>query len=61
MIIRIFGEGQYKLPETSLAGMAELAEATQAAMDARDQERFRDLHGHPARAPPPDGHPAGRR
>lgn len=61
MIIRIVDEGQYELQETSLAGMVELDEATQVAIGARDQERFRDLYGRPFEHIPPGGHPAGRR
>jgi hypothetical protein len=45
MIIRIFTEGQYELPETTLDGLHELDEATQAAIDDGDQERFHELYG----------------
>lgn len=44
MIIRILTEGQYELPDAALDGLTELDEATHAAMDARDTERFSQLH-----------------
>ncbi|MHB1567945.1 MAG: PspA-associated protein PspAA [Solirubrobacteraceae bacterium] len=44
MIVRIFSEGQYELPEAALAGLGELDEQTQAAVDAGDERRFHDLY-----------------
>ena len=44
MIVRIFNEGQYELPEAALAGLHELDEQTQAAVDAGDEQRFHDLY-----------------
>jgi hypothetical protein len=44
MIVRIFSEGQYELPEPALAGLHELDEQTQAAVDAGDEQRFQELY-----------------
>ena len=45
MIMRIFGEGQYELPDGTLAAMDELDEEVEAALDAGDEQRFRELYG----------------
>ena len=45
MIVRIFGEGQYELPDGALAAMDELDEEVEAALDAGDEQRFRELYG----------------
>jgi len=45
MIIRIFSEGQYELPDTAVAGLEQLDEQVQAAIDANDDQRFNDLYG----------------
>jgi peptide subunit release factor 1 (eRF1) len=44
MIVGIFGEGQYELPDAALAGFHELDEQTQAAVDAGDEQRFHNLY-----------------
>jgi hypothetical protein len=44
MIVRIFSEGQYELPEAALAGLDELDEQVQAAVDAGDEQQFHDLY-----------------
>ena len=44
MIVRIFSEGQYELPEAALVGLDELDEQVQAAVDARDDQHFQDLY-----------------
>jgi hypothetical protein len=44
MIVRIFSEGQYELPEAELAGLDELDEQVQAAVDAGDEQQFHDLY-----------------
>ena len=44
MIVRIFSEGQYELPDPALAGLNELDEQVQAAVDAGDEQRFHDLY-----------------
>jgi hypothetical protein len=44
MIVRIFSEGQYELPEAALAGLDELDEQVQAAVDAGDEQHFHDLY-----------------
>lgn len=40
MIIRIFGEGQYELPEPALARLHELDAETESAVSLGDSERF---------------------
>lgn len=40
MIIRIFGEGQYRVADECLGELNMLDSALQEAVDARDQERF---------------------
>ncbi len=44
MIIRIFGEGQYELPERALGRLHELDADTESAVSARDSERFHDAY-----------------
>jgi hypothetical protein len=41
MIVRIFSEDQYRLPETALDRMNELDNACVAAVEAGDDNRFR--------------------
>ena len=44
MIIRIFGEGQYELPETALPELHELDADTESAVSAGDSDRFHDAY-----------------
>jgi hypothetical protein len=44
MIIRIFSEGQYEIPDGAVAGLEQLDDDTQAAIDAGDEQRFHDLY-----------------
>ena len=44
MIIRIFGEGQYELPEPALARLHELDADTESAVSAGDSDRFHDAY-----------------
>ena len=45
MIIRIFSEGQYERPDTAVAGLEQLDEQVQAAIDANEDQRCNDLYG----------------
>lgn len=44
MIVRIFNEGQYELPDESLGQLHDLDAATEAAIQANDATRFRQLY-----------------
>ncbi len=44
MIIRIFGEGQYELPEQALAQLNELDADAESAVSAGDEQRFHDAY-----------------
>jgi hypothetical protein len=44
VIVRIFNEGQYELPETALPRLHELDEQVQAAIDHGDEPRFHELY-----------------
>jgi phage shock protein A len=44
MIIRIFGEGQYELPEPALARLHELDAETESAVSLGDSERFHNAY-----------------
>ena len=44
MIIRIFGDGQYELPEPALGRLHELDADTESAVSAGDSERFHDAY-----------------
>jgi hypothetical protein len=44
MIIRIFSEGQYELPEPALARLHELDADTESAVIDGDSERFHDAY-----------------
>jgi PspA-Associated protein len=44
MIIRIFGEGQYELPEPALARLHELDADTENAVITGDNKRFHDAY-----------------
>jgi len=44
MIIRIFGEGQYELPEPALARLHELDADTESAVITGDDELFHDAY-----------------
>lgn len=44
MIIRIFGEGQYELPEPALPRLHELDEETENAVTIGDDDRFHDAY-----------------
>ena len=43
MIVRISGEGQFRLPDDDAARLNELDNAAVAAAEARDQAKFDDL------------------
>ena len=45
MIIRVFGEGQYELPEPALARLHELDADAESAVSLGDDERFHDAYG----------------
>ena len=44
MIIRIFGEGQYELPEPTVARLHELDADTESAVITGDDDRFHDAY-----------------
>ena len=44
MIIRIFTEGQYELPETALAELDELDAEAEAAVNDQDEARFHERY-----------------
>ena len=44
MIVRIFNEGQYELPDEALEQLHDLDAATEAAIQANDATRFRQLY-----------------
>ena len=44
MIIRIFAEGQYELPEPGVARLHELDAETESAVTAGDNDRFHDAY-----------------
>lgn len=44
MIIRIFSEGQYELPDTALPQLHELDSQAEAAIQDGDAERFGELY-----------------
>lgn len=44
MIVRIFSEGQYELPEPALARLHELDADTESAVSAGDNDRFHDAY-----------------
>lgn len=44
MIIRIFTEGQYELPETALAQLHELDAQSEAAIADQDEQRFHERY-----------------
>ncbi|MER7274025.1 hypothetical protein ABT369_06205 [Dactylosporangium sp. NPDC000244] len=45
MIIRILGEGQYRVPESALVELNELDAAVQTAVDTGDRAAFHDRLG----------------
>ena len=45
MIVRISGEGQFKLPDEDAARLNELDNAAVSAVDAGEEQRFIDLLG----------------
>jgi len=44
MIVRIFNEGQYELPDAALAELHSLDAQTEAAVADADEQRFRELY-----------------
>ena len=44
MIVRIFGEGQYELPELALARLHELDAETESVVSPGDNERFHNAY-----------------
>jgi hypothetical protein len=44
VIIRIFGEGQYELPEPAVARLHELDADTESAVTSGDNDRFHDAY-----------------
>lgn len=44
MIVRIFSDGQYELPDSALPQLHDLDSKTEAAIQDADAQRFKDLY-----------------
>jgi len=59
MIVRIMGEGQYRLSEAALERVNELDNAAVAAVEADDEDRFHEVFEEMLQLVRRDGHKLG--